>query len=114
MADLKVALEDVEHESASGKQVRPAPTRRRWAWAALLPVLLIAGSSLGGAWHAIASTEPLRAVPLTTLPGIARYPSFSPDGNQVAFTWNGPKQDNPVRLALTRTLRFLAMWRLKR
>ena len=46
-------------------------------------------------WRAPESTEPLRAVPLTSLPGVARYPSFSPDGNHVAFTWNGPKQDNP-------------------
>ena len=34
-------------------------------------------------------------MPLTTLPGVQRYPSFSPDGNHVAFTWTGPKQDNP-------------------
>ena len=40
------------------------------------------------------SKEPLRAVPLTTQ-GVARYPSFSPDGNYVAFSWNGLKQDNP-------------------
>ena len=39
--------------------------------------------------------EPPRAVALTTLPGAELYPSFSPDGNHVAFTWTGPKQDNP-------------------
>ena len=27
-------------------------------------------------------------------PASVRYPSFSPDGNHVAFTWTGPKQDN--------------------
>ena len=37
----------------------------------------------------------MRAVPLTALPGVKRFPSFSPDGNHVAFTWTGPKQDNP-------------------
>jgi serine/threonine protein kinase len=95
MADLKVALEDVEQESGSGKQVQQAPLRRRWAWVALLPVLLVAGFLAWQAWRAPESTEPLRAVPLTTLPGVARYPSFSPDGNYVAFTWNGEKQDNP-------------------
>ncbi|MGH7694671.1 MAG: hypothetical protein ACRENH_06805, partial [Gemmatimonadaceae bacterium] len=36
-----------------------------------------------------------QAVPLTTLPGVQRSPSFSPDGERVAFNWNGPKQDNP-------------------
>ena len=33
-------------------------------------------------------------VPLTSYAGFERSPSFSPDGNQVAFSWNGEKQDN--------------------
>ena len=33
-------------------------------------------------------------VPLTSYAGIERSPSFSPDGNQVAFSWNGEKQEN--------------------
>jgi Tol biopolymer transport system component len=37
---------------------------------------------------------PMRAVPLVALPGIKRFPSFSPDGNHVAFTWTGPGQNN--------------------
>ena len=98
MANLKVALEDVGEESGSGKQVRQAPVRRRWAWAALLPVLLVAGLFAWRAWRAgpegTPSTEALRAVPLTTSPGQELYPSLSPDGNDVAFTWNGPKRDN--------------------
>ena len=36
----------------------------------------------------------LRAVPLTSYPGQQSYPSLSPDGNRVAFTWNGEKQDS--------------------
>jgi Tol biopolymer transport system component len=31
---------------------------------------------------------------LTAYPGAETSPSFSPDGNQVAFSWNGEKQDN--------------------
>jgi Tol biopolymer transport system component/DNA-binding winged helix-turn-helix (wHTH) protein len=38
--------------------------------------------------------EPFLAIPLNALPGLARYPSFSPDGDRLAFTWTGPKQDN--------------------
>jgi eukaryotic-like serine/threonine-protein kinase len=58
-------------------------------------VVLGAGFFVWRAWHAPESTEPLRTVPLITLSGVQRYPSFSPDGNHVAFTWNGPKEDNP-------------------
>ena len=34
------------------------------------------------------------AVPLTAYPGFERVPSLSPDGSQVAFTWDGPNEDN--------------------
>jgi len=35
-----------------------------------------------------------KLVPLTTYPGAELHPSFSPDGRQVAFAWNGEKEDN--------------------
>jgi DNA-binding winged helix-turn-helix (wHTH) protein len=66
----------------------------QWAWFALLPLLLVAGFVAWRTWRATDSAEPLRAVPLTALPGAHRYPSFSPDGSYVAFTWTGPKQTN--------------------
>ena len=34
------------------------------------------------------------AIPLTTYPGYQQSPSLSPDGSQVAFSWNGPNSDN--------------------
>ena len=37
---------------------------------------------------------PLEVVPLTTYPGREAEPTFSPDGSQVAFTWDGENQDN--------------------
>lgn len=99
MADLKVALEDLKAESASGS--RPAPVamlrgpsaRRRWVWVALFPLLIVAALF---AWRTRArrSTEPLQAVALTTFSGVERYPSLSPDGDEVTFAWNGPRQDN--------------------
>ncbi|NWG13890.1 MAG: PD40 domain-containing protein [Acidobacteria bacterium] len=32
--------------------------------------------------------------PWTTYAGAETSPTFSPDANQVAFSWNGPAQDN--------------------
>ena len=40
------------------------------------------------------SPAPMRTTPLTSLPGQERHPSFSPDGNQIAFVWDGEKGDN--------------------
>jgi Tol biopolymer transport system component/DNA-binding winged helix-turn-helix (wHTH) protein len=40
------------------------------------------------------SGPPMRTTPLTSLPGQERYPSFSPDGNQIAFAWDGGNGDN--------------------
>ena len=36
----------------------------------------------------------LKTVPVTSYPGIERRPAISPDGDQVAFSWNGPNQEN--------------------
>jgi len=38
--------------------------------------------------HAQAAVS-VKLIPLTTYPGIAQHPSLSPDGSQVAFSWNG-------------------------
>lgn len=93
-ADLKMALEEIR-ESSSAKRVLHAQSRRRWVWAAVLPFVLGAGFFAWLASRKPESTEPLRAVPLTTERGVARYPAFSPEGDRVAFTWTGVRQDNP-------------------
>jgi Tol biopolymer transport system component/serine/threonine protein kinase len=99
MADLKVALEDLKEEFDSGALAPVAAPRRRRlsarAWFAGAGIL--AGAAVA-AWlmfsPAKIAPSPLTAVPLTTYSGSERYPTFSPDGSQVAFSWNGDKQDN--------------------
>jgi eukaryotic-like serine/threonine-protein kinase len=53
---------------------------------------------LGLAWflgsRSEAPPQPPQVTPLTSYPGREEFPSFSPDGNQVAFSWNGERQDN--------------------
>jgi Tol biopolymer transport system component/predicted Ser/Thr protein kinase len=99
MADIKVTLQELKEESDSGTQAGAQtamrPTRRPWLWAAAaLVVLAIAFATWlfrGTARKPVAAPE---VVPLTSYAGFENSPSFSPDGNQVAFSWNGEKQDN--------------------
>jgi serine/threonine protein kinase len=99
MPDLKVALEELKEESDSGTLgAVPAPKqsyRRRLAWTV---VLLVVAGMMVALWFARSGVKTpeslLTAVPLTTYPGFQTEPSFSPDGSQIAFSWDGPRQDN--------------------
>jgi Tol biopolymer transport system component len=97
MSDVKVLLEDLKEESESGKlQAAPASKtlRLRGPWVAIAALLLTMAAGLG-LWLAHSREEqPPRVVPLTTFAGTENFPSFSPDGNQVVFTWDGEKHDN--------------------
>jgi len=97
MDDVRVALEEVKEESDSGI-LAPAPRRvpgrrRRLLWAATALAVLLAA---GGAWYLrrLNPAAPLKVVPLTSFSGTERYPALSPDGKQIAFSWNGEKEDN--------------------
>ena len=70
--------------------------RQALLWGAgVLGVLVIAAGTL---WLLGQRTKSpaaaLSVVPLTSYPGLEVQPSFSPDGSQLAFAWNGEKQDN--------------------
>ena len=99
MADLKVALDDLVTDSAEtvptqGVVARPA-LPWRWTWTVVIPA---ACSVAYLTWFLLqrpaAPATPMNAVPLTAVPGVKRFPSFSPDGNYVTFTWTGPTQKN--------------------
>ncbi|HEX2521323.1 MAG TPA: protein kinase, partial [Terriglobia bacterium] len=99
MADIKVALQELREESDSGTLAGalPAvrPTRWPWGWAgAALAVVALAVATWLFRGTARKPAGAPEVVPLTTSAGFERSPSFSPDGNQVAFSWNGDKQDN--------------------
>ena len=111
LVDLRAIARQVAEESDTArpskrpttKAPREAPARarrRRLAWAlgiaaAAVVVLAIAGLAVRNFLPTTEEPlEPLRAVPLTSYPGIEGAGSFSPDGSQVVFRWNGEKQDN--------------------
>ena len=98
--DIKVALEEIREDSVSGgpegAQAVPLAHPRRWRiQAAVASLVLIAAA---GAFYEtnrfLKRDAPLEVVPLASYPGFQCCPSFSPDGSQLAFAWNGEKQDN--------------------
>ena len=74
----------------------PAVRMRRWWW--LASAGLVAVAAVCALWLLDRSGKARPAVPvpvpLTTYPGLQMSPSFSPEGDRVAFSWDGPKQDN--------------------
>jgi eukaryotic-like serine/threonine-protein kinase len=100
MADLKVALEELKEESDSGALGPATPPgtrpRRRLAWAG--GALLLAAALGLGAWFGLIRRPPAgpaaKVGTFTGFAGTETQPAFSPDGKQLAFVWNGPKQDN--------------------
>jgi Tol biopolymer transport system component/predicted Ser/Thr protein kinase len=100
MADLRVALKELKDESDSGTPEAAAiarlKPRHRLAW--VLGLGAAAAVAAIGLWFVRSrsgvSNVPLVAVPLTAYPGEESMPSFSPDGSQVAFVWNGEKGNN--------------------
>src|SRR5215510_6769248 len=74
------------------------PRARRLGWLAIWPAL---GLTLGVAIWAMFFRPPkesptplLNIVPFTSFSGRETQAAFSPDGNQVAFVWDGEKGDN--------------------
>src|SRR5262245_40024349 len=72
--------------------------KKSWLWLGALAAGLLALAAVGVAWYARSRStsiaEPSQPMALTSYPGIELSPTFSPDGSQIAFSWNGKHQDN--------------------
>ncbi len=97
MTDLKVDLQEVKEDLDSASAVPTVPVRRQrglWVAAALVGALALATGGLF-VWRSRQPERPAPSlVPLTSTPGSEAYPTFSPDGDQFAFAWDGEKGDN--------------------
>ncbi|HZT39045.1 MAG TPA: protein kinase [Bryobacteraceae bacterium] len=97
MDDVRVALEDLREQYDSGSPVRSrSALRRRPVLIGLSSSALLVAVIIG--WFVRSSDNPDQGAsapaPLTSYAGNEVQPSFSPDGNQVAFVWDGEHQDN--------------------
>ena len=97
MDDVKIALEELKEESDSGKlaaELPRRPRRHRWGVAGIAALLLIAAAAARYYFRKPVQERGPKVTVLTSYPGLQGTPSFSPDGSQVAFAWEGEKQDN--------------------
>ena len=96
--DLKRLKRDIDLGQTPNINRQPQAKHRRTrpiliALAALLLVTAVLAWRLPP-WLSKAGSPAWRTRPLTSYPGGQYEPAFSPDGSEVAFVWNGEKQDN--------------------
>ena len=101
LRDIGDALFDLDEslrESRAAAAPVPAASRaghRRILALALGALVVAVAAAIGWSFRSPTDTPaPAAPVALTSLRGNEEWPSFSPDGRQVAFVWNGLNRDN--------------------
>ena len=93
MADAKVELEELREESDSLPAAPGTVQVRRRGLRRFGAVLVIAVVLVAAAWllrrDRDSALPPPRVVPLTSMRGSEWTPALSPDGEPVAFSWDG-------------------------
>ena len=77
-------------------------SRRRGRLIALVVLTLLTAGGAFGVYRWLGRDRPIhtpsgpatKIIPFTSFPGVETEPSFSPEGRQLAFAWNGPGGDN--------------------
>jgi Tol biopolymer transport system component/DNA-binding winged helix-turn-helix (wHTH) protein len=100
-ASFPVTEATAAQNSASSVPGSSMPGRWRWRTAAVLGLFFLAAVGFAAfflAHHTPASRDEnqvsstLQIVPITTAPGDAIFPTFSPDEREIAFAWDGTQR----------------------
>jgi eukaryotic-like serine/threonine-protein kinase len=102
IADLRTSLQEFKEDSDSGltrtakssDATAPPARSHTLAWGIVAVAVAVGIGLWAMRTSGTGSDELLNAVPLTSYVGSEQDPSFSPDGTQVAFAWDGEKEDN--------------------
>jgi Tol biopolymer transport system component len=97
LLDLKSFQQESKPTAASAAVARGTKRPTSRSLLALISLLALLAAVGGLFWWYFRRAAPPsigRPLPLTSFPGFELNPALSPDGNQVAFTWNGEKQNN--------------------
>ena len=98
LGDLQAVWQELEPQPSRVTEQPAAAKRTSPVLIAAAAVVLLA--MLGVGWWFGRSTEraaegpPATSVPFTSFAGVESRPVFSPNGEDVAFVWNGEQQDN--------------------
>jgi len=105
-ADVRADLKRLKRDTESARTVVGPGLARllggkalTYEWAMLAVIIVLAVGLAVAGWYSFRRSRPtpespLAAVPLTSYAGRENMPSFSPDGAQVTFSWNGENEDN--------------------
>ena len=94
VSDVRIEIQEALNESADVVHVQERGLRGRLLMSLAVVVVILA---VAGVWYLRREPRqeaPLKVVPLTSYIGTQRQPSLSPDGRELAFSWDGEKQDN--------------------
>src|SRR5262245_18516349 len=96
----EAAGRDTEEEARREPLASQVKRRRKGALLALAALVFAIGVVTFGLYKFITQFQSKRSgpepkiVPVTSFPGSETQPAFSPDGNQIAFVWDGEQEDN--------------------
>ncbi|MEJ2147322.1 MAG: protein kinase [Acidobacteriota bacterium] len=96
LPERRISAEPAEsHRGAVERQGEYRWSRTPWVW---VPVILVVLIGVAFWWQlrdpGTSGTAPLEIIPFTTEGGAKTFPRFSPDGERIAYKWDGPARDN--------------------